>query len=171
MSYKDPTYVIFDGDKDKQPYAFMKGWNALEHIDFNFTDAHELDSMTPRAQDEAYVKSNLRKRMERAKQIIVLVGDSTKHLHRFVTWEINLALELELPVIVVNLNNKRQLDAERCPTALRDAAAVHVSFKLKIIKHALDHWPAEYRNLRAQQKAIGARHYSDEVYRNIGVAA
>lgn len=171
MSYRDPTYVIFDGDKDKQPYAFMKGWNALDHVDFSFTDAHELDSMTARAQGETYVKSNLRKRIEKAKQVVVLVGESTKHLHKFVTWEINLALETGLPIVVVNLNNQRQVDTERCPTALLDADAVHVSFKMKIIKHALDNWPGEYRALRAQGKSIGTRRYSDSTYRDLGVLA
>jgi len=42
MSYQDTTYIIFDGDKDCWAYARMKGWKALENIDFDFQDAHDL---------------------------------------------------------------------------------------------------------------------------------
>jgi hypothetical protein len=43
------TYVIFDGDKDKWGYGFLKGWAKNENIDFEFSDAHDLDDMTGRA--------------------------------------------------------------------------------------------------------------------------
>lgn len=46
MSYKDKTYVVFDGYNDKWAYARMKGWKASENIDFDFEDAHEVYSMT-----------------------------------------------------------------------------------------------------------------------------
>lgn len=39
MGYQDTTYIIFDGDKDRWAYAFMKGWKALKNIDFDFRDA------------------------------------------------------------------------------------------------------------------------------------
>ncbi len=42
MSYQDTTYIIFDGDKDRWAYARMKVWKALENIDFDFRDAHDL---------------------------------------------------------------------------------------------------------------------------------
>src|SRR6266478_8942433 len=108
-------YVIFDGDKDRWAYAFMKGWKVNERVEFDFRDAHDIGAITGRAQDEAYVKSELRKRMEASNQVLVLVGESTKNLRKFVGWEIDLALKLELPIIVVNLNDKRRMDADRCP--------------------------------------------------------
>ena len=54
-----PVYVVFDGDEDQWAYRFMKGWKANDNVDFDFEDAHDLDSMTARAQDEQYVKSRL----------------------------------------------------------------------------------------------------------------
>src|ERR1700730_6841568 len=51
MSHRDPTYVVFDGDNDKWAYAYMKGWKINDRIDFDFRDAHDLDTMTGRAQD------------------------------------------------------------------------------------------------------------------------
>jgi hypothetical protein len=102
MGYKDPTYVIFDGDEDKWAYAFMKGWNKNENIDFDFRDAHDLDSMTGRAQDERYVKGILRQRMQQSSAVVLLLGEKTNRLHQFVRWELELALELGLPIIVAN---------------------------------------------------------------------
>jgi hypothetical protein len=121
MSYKDPTYVIFDGDKDQWAYRYMRGWKASEHLDFDFRDAHDLTSMTARAANEAYVKSQLRDRMSKAKQVIVIVGESTKNLRKFVAWEIELAKEKGLPIVVVNLKSgQRRMDPDLCPLALRD---------------------------------------------------
>ena len=63
------TYVIFDGDKDRYAYAFIKGWKINERVEFDFRDAHDIGTMTARAQDEAYVKPELRKRMEASNQV------------------------------------------------------------------------------------------------------
>lgn len=169
MSYKDPTYVVFDGDEDKWAYAFMKGWKANDRIDFDFRDAHDLDSMTARAQGEAYVKGKLRERMEQSDAVVLLVGEKTKNLYKFVRWELDLALELDLPIIVVNLNELRRQDDTLCPAIIRGKCAVHVPFKMKAIKGALDAWPAEYRRLSATERQGGPRHYSDAVYAGWGL--
>jgi len=63
---------------------------------FRFRDAHELDSMTARALGEEYVKKQLRQRLGESAAAIVLIGEKTKNLHKFVRWELDLALELGL---------------------------------------------------------------------------
>lgn len=161
------TYVIFDGDKDRYAYAFMKGWKVNERVEFDFRDAHDLGAMTSAAQDEAYVKSELRKRMEASDQVLVLVGESTKNLRKFVGWEIDLASQLGLPIIVVNLNDKRQMDPDRCPVPLRTGYIVHISYKRAIIKYALDNFPAEFRG--RDRIATGPRIYGDDVYQSLGI--
>jgi len=169
MGYKDPTYVIFDGDNDAWAYRFMRGWKANENVDFDFRDAHDLDNMTSRAQSEDYVKSKLRERMKQSKSVLVLVGDKTRNLFRFVRWEIELALELGLPIVVVNLNDKRQFDDSLCPPILSDKCAVHIPFKLKAIQYALDNWPGEFQGLSAQDRAAGSRRYGDAHYKAWGI--
>lgn len=165
MSHKEPAYIIFDGDEDSWAYRFMRGWKASDKVDFDFRDAHDLDSMTSRAQDETYVKANLRKRMAQSSVVIVLVGEKTKNLYRFVRWELDLALELGLPLIVVNLNNHAGMDALRCPPILRDVCAVHLPFKLAAIKHALDNWPVEYGKLSREDRGKGHRLYPDALHK------
>ena len=170
MGYKDATYVIFDGDNDKWAYGFMKGWKQNEHVDFDFRDAHDLDNMTSRAQGEDYVKGRLRERMRSSSAVLVLIGDSTKNLFRFVRWEMELAQSLGLPIIAANLNNKRAQDPDLCPAILRDKLVMHVAFKMKIIKYALDQWPSQFRSLGTYEtKATGGYMYNDGIYRDLGL--
>ena len=166
MAHTSPTYVIFDGDNDAWAYRFMKGWKANEHVDFDFRDAHDLDSMTGRAQDEAYVKRNLRGRMEAASAVIVLVGEKPRWLYKSVRWELALALTLGLPIISVSLNNSRLIDTDFCPPIIRDKCVVNVPFKMKAIRHALDGWPSEFRNLTAIEREGGPRSYSTDTYKS-----
>jgi hypothetical protein len=119
----------------------------------------------PRAEDEQYIKARLRERFANTIQTIVLIGENTKNLYRFVRWEIETAQNLNLPIIAVNLNGKHVLDSDLCPPVLRDYTAVHVAFKAKIIQHALDNFPNEYKSL----KSGNPRHYSDDVYRSLGL--
>jgi|SRR5215475_1614345 len=157
------TYVAFDGDKDMWAYQYMRGWSRNNRIDFDLLDAHDLDNMTSRAKDENYVKGKLRERMEKSKAFVLLVGESTKYLHKYVGWEIELALDLGLPMIVVNLNKNAGMDRDRCPAKLRDECAVHIPFKLAAISHALDNWPSRFRGLTAADKAHGARSYPNQL--------
>jgi hypothetical protein len=86
-----------------------------------------------RAQNEAYVKGELRKRMEASGQVMVLIGESTRYLYRYIRWELELALNLGLPIIAVNLNGWRTQDDDFCPPIIRDRCIVHVAYKMAII--------------------------------------
>lgn len=146
MSHQDLTYVIFDADNDMWAYQYMRGWNANKHIAFNFQNVHDIKPLREDAYLEDTVKSRLRERFRVTSQAIVLIGDNTKNLYRFVRWEIETALALDLPIIAVNLNKRRGFDPDHCPPILRDKIAVHVDFRARIIKYAMDKFPTEYRN-------------------------
>ncbi len=164
MSYRDKTYVIFDGDNDIWAYGRMKGWKALQNIDFDFDDAHDLNRLRDSSSEET-VKRRLRERFSNAGQVILLIGESTKNLYRFVRWELQVALNLDLPIIAVNLNGERSIDIERCPAIIRDQYVLHVSFKMKIIKLAMDNFPVFYKN--RGPNASGDLYYPNEVYRDL----
>lgn len=166
MGYRNKTYVIFDGDKDMWAYAYMKGWNQIEHIEFDFYDAHDLQPLTDRASEET-VRARLRQRLSNSKQAIVLIGESTHHLYKFVRWEIETAMDLDFPIIGVNLDGSRKYDPDLCPPILRDQYVVHVPFKAKIIQYALDNFPAEYA--KRDSTAAGNRHYRDIIYTQLGL--
>jgi hypothetical protein len=169
MSYRDKTYVIFDGDNDLWAYKFMKGWKSLDHIDFDFEDAHDEYGLTKRAEDEAYIKIRLRQRFKSAKQVILLIGKSTKNLYRYVRWELEVALELDLPIIAVNLNGDRLQNIDTCPPIIRNKYVVHIPFRMKIIKYALDHFPSSYKNRDLLANTQGGRLYPDSLCRDLGL--
>ena len=67
--------------------------------------------------------------MNNAKLFILLVGEHTKNLYKFVRWEIETAIAMDLPIIVVNLNGKKEYDKEYCPAIARDTLAIHIPYK------------------------------------------
>ncbi|HXJ96321.1 MAG TPA: TIR domain-containing protein [Terriglobia bacterium] len=167
MSYRNKTYVVFDGDNDIYAYRFMKGWKALPNVGFNFHDAHDLGSELTDRPLELTIKRRLRERFSSAKQVIVLIGQHTRYLYRFVRWELEVALDLSLPIIAVNLNGKRLMDPERCPPIIKDEYVVHIPFKLAILRHALDQFPSQH--LARDRQDRGPLYYPDAVYRSLGL--
>src|SRR5262245_11341712 len=97
-----------------------------------FTTPHDLKPLNYRASDDT-VWQRLRERFSNAKQVIVLIGDQTRNLYKFVRWEIEIAQKLDLPIVAVNLNKSRRYDAQRCPAILRDRYVAHVAFRARII--------------------------------------
>jgi hypothetical protein len=165
MSYQDHTYIIFDADNDKWAYDFMRGWKSRDHIDFDFDDAHDFLTLTWRAQSEDYIKGKLWERMKRSKQVIVIIGESTRYLYKYVRWEVECALELGLPIIAVNLNGMREQDNGLCPPIIRDKNVIHIPFKLAAIRFALNDFPDFYYKTTMR----GPYYYRASVYRDLGL--
>jgi hypothetical protein len=168
VAYRNKTYICFDGDTDMHWYRLMVAWKDNDDIDFNFHNAHDLNSARDSSQEES-IKKQLRIRFANSKQLIVLIGENTKRLTKFVQWEMEVALKLDLPIIGVNLNKARSRD-DRCPPAIWDELAVYVPFGQKIVAHAMDNWPSSHVKLRSEKKT-GPYHYKDEIYQNLGLAA
>jgi hypothetical protein len=146
MAYRNKTYVAFDGDKDMWAYRFMKGWKSLKNIDFNFYDAHDLKKLTDKAKDETYIKRVLRERLKNSKEFILLVGESTKNLRKYVKWEIEIAIELDIPIIVVNLNDTNGMDENLCPKSLKTHLSIHGPFRKDFIVDALKDFSPNYKD-------------------------
>lgn len=161
------TYICFDGDTDMAYYRLMTAWHANSNFSFEFQNAHDLNTARDTSQEES-IKRQLRERFARSKDLVVLIGEKTKNLTKFVRWEMEIALKLGLPIIGVNLNGNRQQD-ERCPPIIRDELVVYVNFKPAIIEHAMKNWPAEYARLKSQG-TTGSRFYNDSVYTSLGIA-
>ena len=133
MPYRNKVYVCFDGDKDIHYYRLMKAWHQTYHSTFSFSDAHELNQARDTSM-ESSIKRQLMERLRNTREFIVLIGESTRYLTKFVKWEMEIALGLGLPIIAVNLNGLRQRDNDRCPPIIRDQRAIHTSFNSKILE-------------------------------------
>ena len=167
MPYRNKTFVSFDGDTDMHYYRLMQAWKQHDGFDFNFYNAHDLNTARDTSQ-EASIKAQLAERMRNTKVFVLLVGEKTRYLYKFVRWEIEQAIRRDLPIIGINLNGARSMDQERCPSVLEAELAIHVSFNVAIMQYALDNWPSSHLRHR-QQSESGPYYYKTEVYRELGL--
>jgi hypothetical protein len=165
MAYRNKTYVCFDGDNDIKYYNLMKAWKQNDNTEFNFYDAHDINNALDTSKEET-IKVKLRERMNNSKVIVVLVGEHTKNLYKFVRWEIETAISMNLPIIVVNLNGLKEMDSEKCPPILKNTLAIHIPFGCKIMQYALENWPDEHYLYQKNNKC-GAYYYKDNVYEKL----
>ncbi len=164
MAYTNKTYICFDADTDIHYYRLMQAWKENEHHTFNFHNAHEINSLRD-GSSETTIKAKLRERLQNTKVLIVLIGKNTMNLYKYVRWEIEYAIEKDIPIIGVNLNGSKIKD-DLCPPILRDKLAVFVPFGQKIINHALNHWPEQHSVYKNANKT-GSYNYIDSVYEKL----
>lgn len=157
MSYKNKTYVMFDADTDIRMYRMMTAWKANDNIDFNFHNAHELNNLRSTASEDQ-IKRKLRERLNNTKQAVLLVGENTKNLYKFVRWEIEVALSIDIPVIAVNLCKSNSATVRTPPILKNNAYFVSVPFEQGKIKYALDNFPSEYQSNKSE--APSSRNYT-----------
>lgn len=167
MAYRNKTYIAFDGDTDMSYYRTLQMWKANDNIDFDFYDAHDLNTARDTSLTDS-IKNQLRVRFDNSKLFMILVGDNTKWNRKFIPWEIEQALKRNLPIIVSYLNGSRQKDDAKCPTALRDVLAVHISFKARIMQYSINNWPSFHSYYISEGKS-GAYNYTEETYKSLGL--
>lgn len=160
-------YTCFDGDEDIHYYRLMQAWHVNERFDFTFVNAHDITQARDSSTEET-IKRSLRLRLNASDIMIVLVGQKTRNLYKFVRWEIEVAIEKGMPIIVVNLNGQRDMDNALCPPILKYELAVHVPFSLKIIDYAIRNWPSSHR-FYANDGKSGSYRYNDSIYKGLGI--
>lgn len=144
----------------------MTAWKDNSNFSLNFHNAHDINTARDTSQEES-IKRQLRERFANSKLLVVIIGEKTKFLRKFVKWEMEVAIRLDLPIVGVNLNGARGRDA-LCPPAIYDELAVYVPFSAKIIEHAMNDWPSSHSNYRKNGRG-GPYHYTDSVYRSLGL--
>ena len=167
MAYRNKTYVAFDADNDMNYYRLMQAWKQNDFSNFNFYDAHDLNNMRDWSNEDT-IKRKLRERLQSTKVFVILVGSQTRFHYKFVKWEIEQAIKLDLPIIVINLNGSRSIDNDNCPPILRHELALHISFNSKIIEKALSAWEILHSDYRKQGKT-GDFYYEASVYQSFGL--
>jgi hypothetical protein len=166
MAYRNKTYVCFDGDEDIRYYRLMQAWTENDAFTFNFYNAHDLNTARDSSQVES-IKRQLRERFANSKDFVVLIGQKTKLLRKFVQWEMEVALNLGLPIVGVNLNGSKQKD-DLCPPAIREELAVFVPFGAKIMEYAMNNWPESHRKYSAEGSKA-SYNYTDQLYKSLGL--
>lgn len=166
MAYRNKVYVSMDADTDLHYYYLMKAWKQNDSSTFNFYDAHDINTILDKSEES--IKAGLMERFRNTSVFVLLVGEHTRYLYKFVRWEIEQAIKRELPCIVVNINGLRRQDDERCPPMIKGKLAVHISFNSRIVQYALENWP-QFHEIKKREGVISAFHYVDSTYRGLGL--
>ena len=161
MAYRNKIYVAFDGNNDMSYYNMLKAWNANENVDFLFYDAHSINTACDTSKEES-IKEQLTIRLNDTKVLVLLVGEYTRFLYKFVHWELETALHMDIPIIAVNLNGLRYIDTNRCPQIVQGKFVLHIAFNRKVLKFAIENWPDYYQTHKMYQ--YGAMYCLDKVY-------
>jgi len=167
MNYNPQTYIIFDRKNDTWAYNRIKKWKSEKYFNFDIKDTQEVYQTWVKTKNERNLKCNLRKLFQEAEQIIVLIGEKTKNLNTYMKCEIETALEIDVPIIGVNLNGKRCIDYCLCPSIMSNKYIIFIPFNKKIIQCALEHFPSEHKSRPFQNN--GPRLYNDLVYHHLGL--
>lgn len=154
-----PRAFVGFSSTDILSYYLMKAWKKNENIDFDFTDCQLSTEIN--SENEEYIKRKCRERINMAGTFISLIGEDTKSKHKYVRWEIEVALEKGCRIIAVNLDGSRQMNPNTCPAILKNAGAVFIPFSPKIIAHALN--PNNW-----QKQISGDWYFYDWVYQSLG---
>ena len=150
------TFVGFSST-DIHYYRLMLAWKNNTYIDFDFTNCQlgqEINS-----HDETYIKKKCRERINMAGTFIALIGSDTRSKHKYVRWEMEVALEKKCRIIGVNIDKSRRMVSSTCPPIIQEIGAIFVPFSPKIVAYALENY---------RMKDNGNWYYKDEIYTQLG---
>lgn len=150
------TFVGFSST-DIRFYRLMLAWKENEHIDFNFANCQLEQEVN--SDDEAYIKRRCRERIGLAGTFAVLIGEDTRSKHKYVRWEMEVAIEKKCRIIGINLDKSRHVVDATCPSIIRNIGAIFVPFSPRIVAYALGNY---------QMGTRGDFHYKDHIYTQLG---
>src|SRR5688572_1843477 len=107
MAYRSGTYVAFHANGQTQPtesdikyYNLLKAWNANPNYEFRFVDSHEKTGAIRDSSKKATVAQSLRTRINNSKNMVLIVGRTTREDTDWVPLEIEHAVDVcEIPII------------------------------------------------------------------------
>jgi hypothetical protein len=169
MAYRNKTFVSF-ASEDIRCYRLMCAWRENENIEFNFHDAHDLNTALDTSRPDT-IRRRLRERLANTEQVVLLVGDETRAIaarpSRFLHYEVEVIKRLALPVVFANLNGSRVVQHARLPRLLSDQYTISVSFQPAVIKYALDEFVDAYARRNGTETT--PHKYKPHVYARLGL--
>lgn len=158
MAYRNGTYVAFHADGNNQPggksdidyYRLLCAWNAHKHHDFAIINSHEKVSAVRDSSQKATLRSSLLERLKNSKNMLLIIGETTREDTDWVPFEIAKAVDTYgIPIIAAYTAYKVAITAPNVlahywPPALgsrikdKSASVIHVPFLQAPIYDAID---------------------------------
>jgi len=125
------VFISYDYDNDKHYKNLLLAWDANKQFDFSMYDMSadvSIDSVTA-----SVIKSVISRYINEATYFLVIVGSKT-HKSKWVTWEIEKAVELKKKIVAVKIDK----DNTSPEALLGIGASWAMSFTFDAIKKAID---------------------------------
>lgn len=182
MAYRNGTYVAFHAAGTSDPtasdiryYNLLKAWHVRDECDFHFVNSHEKTCAVRDSSLRSTLRQRLAERLRNSKNMILIIGDTTRHDTDWVPFEIEYAVDTcEIPIIAAypdyqNITNPAAADPlwpQALRTRIRSGAAhvIHVPFKQVPLTDAVSQFSFANYPLGG-----GYGRYSDETYRAWGL--
>ena len=181
IAYRTGTYVAFHANGQTEPtesdikyYNLLKAWNVLSDNDFSFTDSHEKTGAIQSYSQRQTIENHLKARLLRSKNMILVIGQTTKEDTDWVPLEIRYAIDdCEIPIIAAYPGyNRIMAPAELWPlwpgalaVRIRDSRAhvIHIPFRKEPLIDAVGQF-----NHNNFPLGGGLGFYSETTYRSWG---
>ncbi|WP_058187186.1 TIR domain-containing protein [Terracidiphilus gabretensis] len=156
MAYRNGTYVAFHADGNNIPgktdidyYNLMKAWAAKGDDSFTMINSHDKASAVRDSSLRETLRKSLKERLCNSKNMVLIIGDTTKNDKDWVPFEIEQAVDqYKIPIIVAYTVfsgpiRKPNALASYWPLALATriaagtASAIHIPFKKAPINDAI----------------------------------
>lgn len=155
MAYRNGTYIAFHAEGKTDPmasdikyYRMMKAWHEHDDVDFKFVNSHDKVAAVRDTSTKQTIMRSLRERLNNSKNMVLIIGNTTKNDTDFVPYEIAYAVDTcKIPIICVYtayasiLNPKSHRN--EWPSALAEridaktVRALHIPFKRRVIDTAI----------------------------------
>lgn len=181
MAYRNGTYIAFhaDGtniptDSDIKYYNLMKAWSAKTDDDFSMINSHDKTSAVRDSSLKTTLRNRLKERLNLSKQMVLIIGPTTKNDTDWVPFEIEYAIDnCKLPIIIAYIGYSYiltpKLLSDLWPKALKEriengtAKAIHIPFKKEPLMDAMSQF-----NLN-NKPSTSLNYYTKEAYKSFGI--
>ena len=181
MAYRNGTYVAFHangtnrpGESDIDYYNLLRAWSEHPNDDFTIVNSHDKASAVRDSSSRATLRASLMERLRNSKNMLLIIGETTRLDKDWVPFEIEQAVDLYgLPIIAVYPDYTRILAPDQLstlwPKAFADrinqnvVRAIHIPFKKAPILDAIGRF-----NI-TNQPATALNYYTLDAYKKWGL--
>jgi len=155
MAYRNGTYIAFHAEGKTDPtasdlkyYRLLKAWHANDDVAFSFVNSHEKVAAVRDSSTKHTLRRSLIKRMDNSKNMVLIIGETTRMDTDWVPFEIQYAIDdCKIPLIIVYTGYDTIINPSAgkplWPSALTErianhsARAIHIPFKRNAIDAAI----------------------------------
>jgi hypothetical protein len=155
MPYRNGTYIAFHAEGKTDPtasdiryYRMLKAWHENDDIEFKFTNSHDKVAAVRDSSSKETILRSLRTRLQNSKNMVLIIGETTRNDRDFVPYEISYAVDTcEIPIIAVYTGYTSILNPSLLrslwPPALAaridngSARVIHIPFRRSVIDAAI----------------------------------